>query len=365
VFRAGTLSAGSIAAFPLNAYRQPSFEPIESKLLNSPHPDLTDYEFWEVVMMHLQFWGNHYSRKIRLGFTNTIGELHPIAPWRVRPRRVNFSDDNPWGKVYDVTEGGKLETLTPEDIFHIPGVGFDGLKGLSVIGLARQSFEISLAAEEYAAQFFNNGALKDGILKSNKTLKEGEATRLKRDFMEKTRGIAQGREPAVLSKDLEWIQLSIDPGDAQFLESRQFQIADVARWFGVAPWLLFDVTKTTSWGSGIEQQGIGYVVYNLRFWVKRIEKRVTRDLLPRPQYAKFNMEGLLRGDTKSRFEAYSRGRQWGWLSVNDIREKEDMEPIESGDIYLTPVNMADVDDLDKPEPAEPAEPNPEEVPDAE
>lgn len=335
VFRAVSLISGSVAGLPLHVHRYGSFEKIDNTLLTEPSPSYTDFEFWELVTLYLLLWGNSYSEKIYTPL-GRLAALEPIAPWRVKVERTDRTEANPQGRLFWI-DGDKKRT--PNEIFHIPGMGYDGLVGLSVVQCAKQSLGVAMAAETSAAKLYANGSMMSGILTTDANLDEPTAERLKQRWQKKVGGAGNAHEIAVLSNGAKFQPVSMNPDDAQFLESREFQVTDIARWFGLPPWMLADVAKSTSWGTGIEQQGIAYVVYTLRSWLKRIEKRVSKELLPRGQYSKFVVEGLLRGDTKSRYEAYAIGKQWGWLSTNKILEKEDEEPVEGGDVYLQPLNM--------------------------
>jgi len=340
VYRAVALIAGSVAGLPLNAYKLNNVKPVPNKLLDEPTPGMTDYEFWETVLTHLLLWGNFYGQKI---YTkgDYIGEIIPILPWRVRPKLVEKTLINPEAKEFEV-DGLAGGPLTTRDIFHIPGMGYDGVRGLSPIQLAKQGLGVALSAEEAAGKFFASGSMMSGVLQTDAKLDQATAEAIKRRWQEKVGGVQKAHEVAVLDAGVKFQPLSIPPDDAQWLVTREFQITDIARWYGLPPHLLGHMQKTTSWGSGVEQMGTAYVIYTLAPWLKRIERRVTKELLTgRNEYAKFNATALLRGDTATRFAAYSQARQWGWISVNEIREKEDMEPVDGGDVYLQPVNMTD------------------------
>lgn len=364
-YRATALITGSVAGIPLHAHRKSSNELVSSALLEDPHPDLTDFELWELIMVHLLWNGNGYLRKYRNGLEQ-IAELWPIHPARVAPRVEEPTSDNPGGKRFEIRQkSGETKDLSPKEILHIPGMGFNGIQGLGIITLARQSLGTALASEQYAGSFFGSGAMMGGILETDKDIKdEAVADRLKKRFMDKVGGLNKAHEVAVLSSGLKFHEITVKPRDAEFLASRKFSVTEMARWFGLPPWMLADVEKSTSWGSGIEQQGIAYVVYSLRPWLKRIERRVTRELLPRTQYAKFVVEGLLRGDTKSRYEAYSKGIQGGWINPNEVRDKEDLPPYEGGDTFVRPANMMPIvpDDEDPTSLGEPPDEPPEDDP---
>ena len=350
VWRAVNLIAGTCASLPLHAYRSeddvrlPMNGGQAAALLASPHPDMTPFEVWETVYSHLLLWGNGYLRVLR-DQNGRIAELWPLHPSRIQAGRASDAT-----KVYQLDgEAG----YTDNEILHIPGFGYDGICGVSPIRLAKQGIGLALAAEKYGAKLFGSGSLASGILQTEQRLDRASADRLKADWKSKVGGgVDHAHEVAVLDAGAKFQQLSIPPEDAQFIETRRFQIAEVARIFGIPPHMLMDTERSTSWGTGIEQQGIGFVVYTLRPWLTRVEQRLTQILRPAAVYAKYSVEGLLRGDTQARYAAYAVARQWGWMSVNEIRRLEDMPPVSGGDERLQPLNMTPLGTSEQPiEPA--------------
>jgi HK97 family phage portal protein len=339
VWRAVNLIAGTVASLPLHAYRTADGGRViqttgrAASLLETPHPDMTRFELWETVLAHMLLWGNAY---LWIG-RNQLGQI--VELWPIHPSRVKAGRTSSMGrKVYQI-DGGEQEH-DDRTILHLPAFGYDGVCGVSPIRIAREGIGLALAAEEYGAKLFGSGSLATGILQTEQRLTPDQADILQSRWKAKRSGLGSAHETIVLDRGATFQQLTIPPGDAQFIESRRFQISEVARMFGVPPHMLMDTEKSTSWGSGIEQQGIGFVVYTLRPWLTRTEQRISRLLKPEPVYAKFSVEGLLRGDTKSRYEAYAVGRQWGWLSTNDIKAFEEQAPVEGGDDdYLVPLNM--------------------------
>lgn len=343
VWRAVNLIAGTAASLPLHAYRiaddvrvPAAVSGQASRLLTTPHPDMTPFELWETVYAHLLLWGNAYLRILK----NEAGQTREL--WPIHPSRVKVGRASDTTKVYEV-EGDK-NPHTDETVLHIPGFGYDGICGVSPIRLARQGIGLSLAAEEYGARLFGNGSLASGILQTEQRLEQSQADALQQRWKARASGLANAHEAVVLDSGAKFQQLTIPPEDAQFIETRRFQISEVARIYGVPPHMLMDTEKSTSWGTGIEQQGIGFVVYTMRPWLVRVEQRLSRLLQPQAVYAKYSVEGLLRGDTAARYAAYSVGRQWGWLSVDEIRRLEDMPPLPDGNgtQYISPLNMAPV-----------------------
>lgn len=339
VYRAITLIAGTAAALPLHAYRKtgdtrtPLTTGLAAELLDSPHPDLTPFEFWELMYGHALGWGNAYARKLR----NQLGQVKEM--WPLHPGRVKAGRASDGTKVYTV-DGNTDEPLTDREILHIPGFGYDGVCGVSAIRLARQGIGLALAAEEAGARLFGSGMMAAGILQTEQRLTQAQADSLKARWKARTGGVDKAHDVAVLDWGTKFQQLTIPPEDAQFIESRRFQIQEVARMFGVPPHMLMDTTTSTSWGTGIEQQTIGFVTFTLRpNWLTRFEQRVSQVLRPEPVYARYALEGLLRGDSAQRAAFYYQLWQIGVLSTNDIRALEELPPVEGGDMRYRPLNM--------------------------
>lgn len=341
VWRAVNLIAGAAASLPLHAYRADGSVRVRvptgraAALLNQPHPDMTPFELWEIVYTHLLLWGNAYLRVLGSPGMPT-GELWPIHPGRVKVGRTSEVGR----KVYSI-DGGK-EVHADDTLLHIPGFGYDGLCGVSPIRSARQGLALALAAEEYGAKLFASGSLATGILQTEQRLTQSQADALASRWKAKRTGMDSAHGTIVLDKGAKFHQLTIPPEDAQFLQSRSFQISEVARMFGVPPHMLMDTDKSTSWGTGIEQQSIGFVVYTLRPWLTRVEQRMTRLLSPQAVYARYSVEGLLRGDSAQRSAFYKAMWEIGALSTNEIRELEDRAPAEGGDVRYRPLNMGEL-----------------------
>lgn len=336
VWRAVNLIAGSIASLPLHAYRTVGAgrEIVTSgqaaDLLANPHEDMTAFEFWEITAAHLLLWGNAYAWKARNAHGRPV-KLVGLHPSRVKPGRTSDGV-----KVYSIDSGRIV--ATDEDLLHIPGFSTDGIVGLSPIAVARQGIGLALAAEQYGAKLFGSGSLATGVLETDQRLTSAQADAIHARWKDKRSGLKSAHEVIVLDSGAKFHQLTIPPVEAQFLESRKFQVSEIARMFGVPPHMLMDTEKSTSWGTGIEQQSIGFVVYTLRPWLTRIEQRVTRILRPEPVYARFSVEGLLRGDSKQRGQFYQLMWGLGALSTNDIRAYEEQPPVEGGNARYVPLN---------------------------
>ena len=329
VWRAVNLIAGTAASLPLHAYREGDVGRLRqasgqaAELLAKPHPDMVPFELWETVFAHMLLWGNAYLwiGRDRLG---RIVELWPIHPGRVKVGRTSETGT----KIYSI-DGGEREH-TDATILHLPAFGYDGVCGVSPIRIARQGIGLALAAEEYGARLFGNGSLASGILQTDQRLSPEQADALSVRWKAKRSGLKSAHETIILDSGAKFQQLTIPPEDAQFLQSRSFQISEVARMFGVPPHMLMDTDKSTSWGTGIEQQSIGFVVYTLRPWLTRVEQRLTRLLKPQPVYARVSVDGLLRGDAAQRAAFYKAMREVGALNGDEIRELEERGPIPNG-----------------------------------
>jgi HK97 family phage portal protein len=342
VWRAVSLLSGLVAGLPLKTYRYSDKSEVLLRPLFRPSAVATPFELWEQVMLHLLLWGNAYVHKVRNSY-GSIVELRPIHPSRVKPDVINPDTDSDVnaGKIFVVTDkNGQSHPYTTYEIMHIPGMGYDGIQGLSPIAMARQSIAIGQAADTLAAKFYGNGTLLSGILTTDRVLQPEQADALKTRWREKMAGLRHGHDIAVMDAGTSFVPIQIPPDDAQFLQTRRWQVIDVARWYGLPPHLLSDVEKSTSWGSGIEQQNMGLVTFTLKAWLTRIEQRVTWEVVePTTQYAEFLVENLLRGDAVARATFYGMAIQWGWMTRNEARRKENLEPIDGLDEPLTPLNM--------------------------
>lgn len=344
VWRAVALIAGVSASLPLHTYKTGTKDRADSPLLGDPHPELTPLELWRLAYVHRVLWGNSYLQKVRAP-SGQVKELWPIGPDRVDVKLVKPDGDVPGGKRFFVTDDwGVLHALTSRDVMHIPGLGYDGLKGLSPVTLAAQGISLAQAAEKGAARLFGRGNLMSGVLQTEQRLTPEQAKALKAGWRAKIGGIENAHEIAVLDSGASFKPVTMPLKDSQFLESREFQITEISRMFGVPPFLLMATEKSTSWGTGLEQQAQGFVTWDLApTWLAPTEQRITKELLPAgKEYAKYQLGGLLRGDSASRATFYRAMRDTGVMSANDIRGLEDMPPIAGpeGDVYLQPTYMA-------------------------
>lgn len=363
VWRAMQVTCNVPAALPFHAYRKVENARVKAsghaaRLLDDPHPDMTPFELWQTVYFHKRAWGNAYLRKLR----NPLGQIQEL--WPIFPRRVQVGRESEGGrKVYSI-DGGR-EVLSDEQILHLPGLGYDGICGVSPIRAARESIGMGLAAQEYGARLFGSGALATGVLQTEQRLTQKQADALAQRWKNKRTGLESAHGTVVLDKGTKFHQLSIAPEDAQFLESRRFQVVEVCRWFGLPPFLMFETEKSTSWGTGLEQQALGWVKFDLGPELTAVEQRVTKHVLrPTPVYAKYVLEGLLRGDSEARARFYRAMWDIGAFSTNDVLELEERPPVEGGDVRYRPLNFGELGTTDNdstepaPEPAPPARPAP-------
>ena len=357
VYSCVRILAEAVAGLPLHFYKYKDDGSKEKALDNSlyhllhdePNPEMSSFVFRETLMTHLLLWGNAYAQIIR----NGKGEIVALYPLMANKMQVD-RDEN--GQLYYIytrssdeakTMEGITVYLSPRDVLHIPGLGFDGLVGYSPIAMAKNAIGLAMATEEYGAKFFANGAAPSGVLEHPGTIKD--PARLRENWNATFGGSANSGKVAVLEEGMKYTPISISPEQAQFLETRKFQINEIARIFRVPPHMLADLEKSSF--SNIEQQSLEFVKYTLDPWVIRWEQSLYRSLLTpeekKKYFFKFNLEGLLRGDYASRMSGYATARQNGWMSANDIRELENLDRIPSelgGDLYLINGNMLPLGD---------------------
>jgi HK97 family phage portal protein len=307
--------------------------PLYDLLHSQPNDSQTAFEFFEMMTGHVLLRGNAYARIVP-GARGFADQLIPVHPDEVTPEKV------PGTSKLRYRVQGFSQPFNDDEILHLRGLSSDGYVGLDPITYARESFGLTMAGEKYGARFFGNNSIPGGILSTDKGLKPDTAKRIKESWEASQVG-GNNHRVAVLEEGLKWQAIGVDPRNAQFLELREFQAEDVCRWFRVPPHMVGLTSKSTSWGSGIEQQSIGFVTYSLVPWLVRWQQALSRDLILAPQtyFVEFLVAGLLRGDLKSRFEAYNIARNGGWYSANDVRRLENENPIEGGDDYLVPLNM--------------------------
>ena len=352
VYSCVRILAEAIAGLPLHIYKynedggkeKATDHPLYLLLHDEPNPEMSSFVFRETLMTHLLLWGNAYAQIIRNGKGEVIA-LYPLMPNKMSVDR----DEN--GQLYYTyqraneeahTMEGTSVILKPYDVLHIPGLGFDGLVGYSPIAMAKNAIGMAIACEEFGAKFFANGAAPSGVLEHPGTIRD--PSRVREAWQSQFGGSSNSGKVAVLEEGMKYTPISISPEQAQFLETRKFQINEIARIFRVPPHMVGDLEKSSF--SNIEQQSLEFVKYTLDPWVLRWEQSMARALFTidekKEYFIKFNLEGLLRGDYQSRMNGYSIARQNGWMSANDIRELENLDRIPAelgGDLYLINGNM--------------------------
>ena len=352
----------AVAGLPIHLYRYTDVggkekavdHPLYFLLHDEPNAEMTSFVFRETLMTHLLLWGNAYAQIIRNGKGEVIG-LYPLMPDRMTVDRdadgnlyyeyTRYSEDAKTMNTRDMTV-----KLSPRDVLHIPGLGFDGLVGYSPIAMAKNAIGLAIATEEYGSKFFANGAAPSGVLEHPGVLKD--PAKLRDSWTQTFGGSHNANKVAVLEEGVKYTPISISPNEAQFLETRKFQIDEIARIFRVPPHMIGDLEKSSF--SNIENMSREFVTYTLDPWLVRIEQSVARALLTpdekKKYFIKFNVDGLLRGDYESRMQGYSIARQNGWMSANDIRRLEQLDEIpaeEGGDLYLVNGNMVPLTDAGK------------------
>lgn len=352
VYSCVRILAEAIAGLPLHLYtykddggkEKAIGHPLYLLLHDEPNPEMSSFVFRETLMTHLLLWGNAYAQIIR----NGKGEV--VALYPLMPNRMTVDRDSSGQLFYSYqmnnTDAPTMKAgtviLKPSDVLHIPGLGFDGLVGYSPIAMAKNAIGLAIATEEYGAKFFANGATPGGLLEYPGTVKDPD--RVRESWNKGFSGSQNAGKVAILEEGMKYTPISIAPEQAQFLETRKFQINEIARIFRVPPHMVGDLEKSSF--SNIEQQSLEFVKYTLDPWVVRWEQSLSRALFTPEEkkryFFKFNVEGLQRGDYQSRMNGYATARQNGWMSANDIRELENLDRIpaeDGGDLYLINGNM--------------------------
>lgn len=350
VFAAIRVLAEGLASLPLVVYRRlpgggkerAVDHPLYDLLHNQPNPEITSFMFRETLQGHLCTFGNCYA-EIETDGRGRIAALWPLQASETEPRWVD-------GRLYYVTTlpekfNHERVGLPAERVLHIRGLSPDGLSGYSPIQLARRALGLAAAAEEYGSAFFGNGAQPGGVLEHPAHLSPEAHARLKTDWEVMHQGLENSHRIAILEEGMAYKQTSIPPEDAQFLETRKFQISEIARIYRVPPHMLADLDRATF--SNIEHLSLEFVNFTLRPWMVRWEQEILRCLFTRDErktyFAEFLVDGLLRGDIQSRYAAYHTAWQDGWINWNEIREKENLNPIPGGDTHYVPLNMMPVE----------------------
>jgi len=337
----------TVASLPLNLMKEETSgdtsrakqHPLYAVLHDSPNNEMTSFTFREMMMTNLLLWGNAYAL-IKRNRSGQVSELYPLQAKSMKVER-NAQDQI----VYKYTDDCNTKTYTARQVLHIPAFSFDGVVGVSPITYAREAMGLALATEEFGARFFGNGARPGGVLEHPGVVKDPE--KLRESWNKVYQGARNSHRVAVLEEGLKYHSIGISPEDSQFLETRQFQLTEICRIFRVPPHMVCDLSRSTF--SNIEHQSIDFVVHTIRPWLVRWEQAIRRACLGSGEkdiyFARFNVDGLLRGDFNSRMSGYATARQNGWMSANEIRALEDMNKIpaeKGGDDYLVNGNMTPI-----------------------
>jgi HK97 family phage portal protein len=350
VYACTNILGESIASLPVSVYKSTGEGSEEATkhwvhwlLHYEPNAHMTSFTFRHTLQTHAALYGNAYARIIRNGGARPIS-LKILSPLDCRPY-LDEVTDTLWYKH-------KGETIPAQDILHIPALSFDGILGKSPIRTAMDNIGLAMAAQEFGATFFGNGAHLGGVLQRpvGAPKLEGPATKAMLDSWNNNySGPANNHKTALLQEGTEYHRIGIPPEEAQFIETRKFQVAEICRIFRIPPHMVQDLERSTN--NNIEHQGIEFVVHTLRPWLKRWEEELNRKLFREDEkgkfYVKFNLDGLLRGDSKARGELYRTLFNTGAISPNEIRAMENMNAVEGGEQRFVQINMAPIDKIEE------------------
>jgi len=357
-----SLLSETVATLPLHIYRRDGRNrEVESnhptaRLIADPNPEMDAVQFRETLQAHALTWGNGFAE---IEYNNAG---LPIRLWPLLPHKTTMHRDDRGQSYYTTTVTGRTFVLPADRVFHLVGPGYDGLLGRSPIRQHREALGLSSAAEQFGAAWFGNGSRPSGVLTHPAALSRDAKSNLRKSWEAAHSGLTNSQRVAVLEEGVKWESIGIPPEDAQFLETRKFQVEEIARIYRVPLHLIQHMEKSTSWGSGIEELGQGLVTYTLQPWLVRWEQRIDSRLIPGgdrgTRYAKHAVEGLLRGDSAKRAEFYSRMIQIGVYSLNEVRALEDHNPIDGGDAHFVPLNLIPLDQATREMVLEPREAEP-------
>jgi len=353
VWACQNIIGGSISTLPLQLFHaksngvvQPATDHWAYRLINSdPNYELTSTEFWEYISASIELHGNGYAQKVK-GVIDPVSSLHPINPENMQVRRKKTGD-----LEYRYILEGKRFVSTQDEILHFRGNFPTSLGGQSTLSLAASTLTSARDADTASRNQFKNGMRPSGIMSFPRPLDGIQRKKVKEGLRSEYQGAVNDGRPMVLDNGVEWVQLSISAKDAQMLESRRFSIEEIARIFGVPPFMIGHAEKSSSWGKGLEQQVLAFLKFTLRKRLKRIEKTLEKQLLSpaeraRGMYIRFNMEGLLRGDSSARASFYEVLIRNGVMTINQARELEDWEPVDGGDVPRVQMQNIPVSEAD-------------------
>lgn len=344
VYNAVSLIAGTVSTLPLHLIRKQDRKTVRAEnktayrvMHDQANGLISAMAFREAMMSHLLLWGNAYAEKVYNGMGELV-EMWPITPNRVKIRIID-------GKVfYEISMDKEPAVVLPRaKVLHVAGLGFDGFTGYSVVAMARKSFGLGMSMETFGSLYFGQGTHPGVVVTHPGKLSQQAHDNLNKSLTEAHSGLGQSHRLMLLEESMKVEKIGIAPNESQFLESRQFQIPEIARWFNLPPHKLKDLTKSSF--NNIESEQISFVTDSILPWLVRLEQSYNMQLLSDTEkwkeklYFKHSVEGLLRGNAKNRAEFYAKMWGFGGMSINEIREKEDLDPIEGGDEYFVPLNM--------------------------
>ena len=375
VFACVSLISGAIASLPVNVYRLQEDDsrilderhPLNLKLSLEPSPMLSALVFWQTLVCDMLLDGNAYA-VIDRDLNGRVRRLVYVDPKRVEPRLVDGeltyiiavspdSEQLPRATKDDIAFVGYY----PSDVLHFPGIGWNGRRGLSVISsAARNSVGNALSADRFCSKYFSQGIIAPGYLQFPQKLTQDQWEMIRDYWLKNIAGYENLHLPPIVTEGGEFKNLNMKADDVQLLQTRKFQVLDIARIFGVPPHMIGAQETTTSWGTGVEQQSIGFVRYTLRPHLTRMEQELNRKLFrSHRHFCEFNVDGLLRGDVKARNEAnqiaLGGNQQPGWKTINEIRHADGLPPIDGGDTLYKPLTgeSREPETADDPDPPEP------------
>jgi HK97 family phage portal protein len=344
VFACNRVLAETLATCPIHEYekddkgnRRSVTDTPEFELLHyAPNPDMTPGQFKESGVSNINLGGNFFAQKVKNAYGKVI-QLRPIT-WD----RIKIDIDKSTGTLKYFLDGS-TEAMTRDDILHIPGITLDGYIGITPIEFAQNALTVGSYQDRFTRNFYENGVQSSGVFEHPNALNDDAYQRLKKDIKKNWTGLKNAGVPMILEDGMKYREVTMKLTDAQFIESKRFTKEEIASLYRVPLHLIQDLSRSTN--NNIEHQSLEFVMYTMLPWIKRWEENLNLQMLSKEdrkknRYFEFKLDSLLRGDAKTRAEAYAVGRQWGWLSVNDIRRLENMNGIgPAGDIYLTPANM--------------------------
>lgn len=360
VWQATNLISSSVASLPImvndisddNPHHVGWSEPGQRLLGVEPNPEMTPFIFKETLQAHALTWGNGYAQ---IEWADPGAKTIPLALWPLLPNQCRPQRRLTGELFYEfhAHEPGEVDAeLAPEDVLHIPGLGFDGTVGYPVIQLARESIGLNLATEQFGASFFGRGATPGGIIEHPAELSEPARKNLRESWESLHRGVTNAHRIAILEEGAKFTTTGESPEQSQFLQTRQFQIVEVARWFNIPPHMLRDLSAATF--SNIEHQQLEFLMYTLLPWLIRWTQEIQRKLYRRGPWmsrrvdAMFDATKLLKADITTRFAAYSTARNGGWYTINDILRSEGLKQVDPaiGDKLIAPSTMKVLGDVD-------------------